>query len=381
MRQEKPAQAIRMHGVFDELTPEFLPRLVASQPPIDGQIIDGQIKTVDVIKANCRKSLNMMKSGAIENEEIVHETSARISEILGNELPILNKLVTFVIESGGKRVRSIIACYFAEMFSGISRDAHKISAIVEIIHAASLLHDDVLDDADTRRGKPSGKNIFGSKEVILGGDYMFATAIRSLNDFENPALMDIFTRVIRDLSVAELLQLEYERKPDITMENYLQIIYGKTGSLFQTACEGIAIHMKRSPDEITLCAEIGKLLGMLFQMRDDYLDYFNSALLNKPPYQDFENGLFTLPILLVRDKMGREDRDELLEYFNLETKARKDKNTIARFLGLLEKNQAREICLEKLKHKEIKLLSLIDQLPAHPFKTKIESQIKKLMQI
>jgi len=326
-----------------------------------------------------------MNKPVIDKESIVLHINNSIDRILGDELPVLTKMRRYTIESGGKRIRSLVGYYIAEMFSareqGLEQDIYKICAIVEIIHAASLLHDDVLDDANTRRGKPSGKKIFGSKEVILGGDYMFATAIRSLNDFENPALMDIFTRVIRDLSIAELMQLEFERRPEITYENYLQIIYGKTGSLFQTACEGVAIHVKRPVGEINLIAETGKNLGMLFQMRDDYLDYFNSALLNKPPYQDFENGLFTFPILLVRDSMNDEAKKELLSYFSMTEAQRKQPSTIESFLKFLEQHHTKSICLEKLKTMETDLLEKIASLPDHEYRQKIEQQIIKLMEL
>ena len=326
-----------------------------------------------------------MKMPTLDKENIILNINNSIQQILGDELPVLTRLKQYTIESGGKRIRSLVAYYVSEIYSaqkfGMQQEIYKISAIVEIIHAASLLHDDVLDDANTRRGKPSGKTIFGSKEVILGGDYMFATAIRSLNDFQNPALMDIFTRVIRDLSIAELKQLEYEKRPEITYKTYHEIIYGKTGSLFQTACEGIAIHMKRPADEILRIAEMGKNLGMLFQMRDDYLDYFNSALLNKPPYQDFENGLYTFPVLLVRDSMDATGKNELVSYFDMTEVQRKEDVTIEKFLALLEKYNAKGICLEKLKEIETHLLEQVTSLPDHEYRRKIENQITKLMEL
>ena len=320
-----------------------------------------------------------------DKDSIILKINESIHQILGDELAILSRLKKYTIESGGKRIRSLVAYYISEMFSasqqGVEKDIFKISAIVEIIHSASLLHDDVLDDANTRRGKPSGKIIFGSKNVILGGDYMFATAIRSLNDFENPALMDIFTRVIRDLSIAELMQIEFEKRPEITFEKYLQIIYGKTGSLFQTACEGVAIHLKRTPEEITHLAETGKNLGILFQMRDDYLDYFNSALLQKTPYQDFENGLITFPILMVRDSLNENEVSELLSYFSMTKEGRQEKVIIHEFLEFLMKHNTKKICLDWLKDMEMRLLDQISKLPDHPYRDKIEQQIIKLMDL
>lgn len=322
-----------------------------------------------------------MNSALTDKERIILGTNEEIGKILGDELPILSQLKEYVIKSGGKRVRSLVACYLAQMYSGMDRDTFKVSAVVEIIHAASLLHDDVLDDANVRRGKPSGKNLFGSKEVILGGDYMFATAIRRLNDYENPALMDIFTRVIRDLAMAELFQLAYEKNPEITMDNYFRIIYGKTGSLFQTACEGVAIQQNLEKSEIELCADIGKNLGMIFQIRDDYLDYFNSALLDKLPFQDFENGLYTFPVLYVREKMNEDEQDELMAIFNLPENEKKTDEGKKKLMDLLEKKQAQKICLEYMNNMAERLLAQINQLPEHEYRSKIENQVKQLMQV
>jgi octaprenyl-diphosphate synthase len=331
--------------------------------------------------ANLLKSLASMEISVIENEEIINGVNDQISAVLGDELPILTQLKNYVIESGGKRVRSIVATYIGEIFKASVEDSFKISAIVEIIHAASLLHDDVLDDANIRRGKPSGKKIFGTKEVILGGDYMFATAIRSLNDYENPGLMDIFTRVIRDLSIGELYQLEYEGSADISLDVYLKIIYAKTGSLFQTACEAMAIHTGKPEKEIMLMADLGKKLGLLFQIRDDYLDYFNGDLLLKKPYQDFENGLFTYPILIVRDIMKEDDKNKLLNYFASSRTERKRPETIQEFLRFIESYNAKNICRENMKKMETELLENIAGLPQHDFRTRIENQILKLMKL
>ncbi|MES0489165.1 MAG: polyprenyl synthetase family protein [Leptospirales bacterium] len=308
--------------------------------------------------------------GKIDNE---------IQNILGDEIFLITKLKEYIVESGGKRVRSILACLLAELYGELEDDIFALAGVVEIIHAASLLHDDVLDNSSTRRGKPSGKEIFGPKEVILGGDYMLACAIRKLNYYENPALMDVFTRVIRDLSISELIQMEYANNPDITLDLYYKIIYGKTASLFQTACEAVAIYTQKSEDEKHTIGEFGKNLGLLFQIRDDYLDYFNNTLLNKPAFQDFENGYYTYPVLVVREQGGAEVSKRIDNLFNSKISNRKDKTVQKEILQVLNEHHAQELSRKKINELFDLIQKQLSGYPESDYKDKITSQIENLM--
>ena len=314
----------------------------------------------------------------LASNKLLKDIDNQISLILGDELPILSKLKKYTTESGGKRVRSLLSCYLSSIFENDDEKIFGIAGVIEIIHAASLLHDDVLDDASTRRGKPSGKTIFGSKEVILGGDYMLSCAIRKLNEYEDPRLMDIFTRVIKDLSIGELLQMENIQSSSLSLETYNRIIYCKTASLFKSSCEAVGIVTRQPEITIFKLSELGEKLGILFQIRDDYLDYFNAKLLNKPPFQDFENGFFTYPVLCIENRSARA---EINSFFSKDAVVRKEEKTKKELLQVLKDSQSNETTLHYLNTLYNEIKEQLDSLPDSPAKGKILDQIAKLMNV
>lgn len=316
---------------------------------------------------------------------VVAEVDKNITNILikkeSVELAILENIKNYVVESGGKRVRPILLVLLSDLFDDKTfSEATSLGAVVEIIHAASLLHDDVLDNADTRRGKPSGKALFGTNEVILAGDYLLACAIEHLNGFERPRLLDLFTKTIRGLSVSELLQMQYAKNPKITMDIYQKVIYGKTASLFESAAASVAVLHNLSNHESVLLSTLGRSIGNLFQMRDDYLDYFNATLLNKPACTDFVNGLFTYPVLLLRE-ISPQCKKKADSFFALTEEERSTKEVQQDFFYLLEEYQVKEKILEKLKEEFSLLLNTLSQLPDHSGKELIEQQFHKLMKL
>lgn len=314
---------------------------------------------------------------------IVKNVDKNIASILNREnekqLAVMEKIKNYVVESGGKRVRPILLVLLSDLFDDKKSDvASSVGAVVEIIHAASLLHDDVLDNADTRRGKPSGKALFGQNEVILAGDYLLACAIEHLSHLRYPKLLDMFTKTIRDLSVSELLQLQYEKNPKITLDIYRQIIYGKTASLFESACASVAILHNLSQEQFELLSRLGSGIGNLFQMRDDYLDYFNSSLLNKPAFTDFTGGLFTFPILLFRESSA-ENKNTVDDFFNRSTTEREKKSTQKEFEKILQENEIARASREKIEEQFATLMDILLQFPDKPARALIEQQFKKLM--
>ena len=314
----------------------------------------------------------------ISSIKLLQNIDNQISLTLGDELPILSKLKEYTINSGGKRVRSLLSCYLDSIFEKENETIYGIAGIIEIIHAASLLHDDVLDDASTRRGKPSGKTIFGSKEVILGGDYMLSCAIRKLNEYKDPRLMDVFTRVIKDLSVGELLQMDNIQSSSLTLETYYRIIYCKTASLFKSSCEAVGIIAGQPESIVTQLSELGEKLGILFQIRDDYLDYFNAKLLNKPPFQDFENACFTYPVLCIENKA---ERQEINKFFSKQPGDRKEEETKKQLLQRLKEYKSDEKTLEYLNSLYNDINERLNLLPDSQATSKITEQIDKLMEI
>ena len=307
----------------------------------------------------------------------ISDIDQALFEVIGSDTPTLENLRTFTIESGGKRIRPIFFKLICESFGNFKPEAYHIAAILEIIHAASLLHDDVIDEAGERRGKPSGKKLFGNKKVVLGGDYLLACGIHRLNQFEDSTLMAIFTHVIRELSIAEIIQMENEQNLELDKATYQRIIYGKTAALFEAAGFAAGQYCGLQNDTMDALGEFGNRLGLYFQMRDDILDYFNPELLKKAAYTDFINGLVTYPLLLLKEEAGSHAA-QILTMLALEPSERKEKKTLKTLAALLEESKAKEICLNTLSEQEGLLADSMELLPAGEPKTLIQDQLDRL---
>ena len=318
-----------------------------------------------------------MVSQSTQLKSYIADIDQALFEVIGCDTATLENLRTFTIESGGKRIRPIFFKLICESFGNFESESYHIAAILEIIHAASLLHDDVIDEAGERRGKPSGKKVFGNKTVVLGGDYLLACGIHRLNQFEDSTLMAIFTHVIRELAIAEIIQMENEQNLDLNITTYRRIIYGKTAALFEAA--GLAAGRYCSVDEglAGQLGEFGNRLGLYFQMRDDILDYFNPQLLKKAAFADFTNGLVTYPLLLLKEESSLHIK-EIYSLLAQNPSQRKDKNTLKNLMILLQESKAKEICLNELMRQEELLFESLDLLPAGEAKGLIEDQLKRL---
>jgi octaprenyl-diphosphate synthase len=239
---------------------------------------------------------------------LVKSVDKKISEIVTADIKILARIKKQVLISGGKRIRPVVHYYFAKMLDYDGQEWRDVAAIGELIHAASLLHDDVIDGADERRGRPTVNVIYGNKPAILAGDFLLGCGFDHLRTLHDALpLFEIFTRVIRMLSVGELLQMEWEKNLALKDEIYRKIILGKTGSLFGAMVESAAVLSGLEGAERRRYRDFGERMGHLFQIRDDYLDYFSEET-GKPPLQDFRRGLVTKPLLILMRRLGGSDR-------------------------------------------------------------------------
>ncbi len=218
-------------------------------------------------------------------------------------LELLDKLAT------GKMLRSKLILKIA----GINDDSIKVCAIVEMIHAASLLHDDVIDDADTRRGQPSVNALFGNKTSIMFGDILYSIAFTQLSQMDKRIAYHI-SNAVTLLSIGEMHDVELTQKFNSDYDKYLDMIYKKTASLIEASARSAAIMANKDEERFAL---YGKNLGLAFQMIDDILDITqDSATLGKPALLDFVEGKVTIPYLLLHAKL--EDKNKLESLYKKE---------------------------------------------------------------
>ncbi|HMK50610.1 MAG TPA: polyprenyl synthetase family protein [Thermodesulfovibrionales bacterium] len=223
-------------------------------------------------------------------------------------IPMIGK---HILDGGGKRLRPLIMLLSAEM-SGYKGDASfTLAGIIESIHTASLLHDDVIDGADVRRGKTPAHAVWGNQIVILVGDYLYSNALRLAVLHKSQGIMESLSEATTRMTEAEILQLLKTADPDITEKDYLEIVSGKTAALISAACRIGAILGSVPTAQEEALSRFGKKMGIAFQMADDILDYMaDESELGKRLGKDLKEGKITLPLIYL---LKAASRDELKE--------------------------------------------------------------------
>ncbi|MEE9350834.1 MAG: octaprenyl diphosphate synthase [Thiotrichaceae bacterium] len=226
--------------------------------------------------------------------------NALIQRRLQSEVVLVNQLSTYIINSGGKRLRPLLALLVARA-CGYKGEHHvDVAAIVEFIHTATLLHDDVVDESDLRRGKETANNVWGNQAAVLVGDFLYSRAFEMMVDVGMMRIMEILANTTNTIAEGEVLQLLNCNDADTTEERYMEVIYSKTAKLFEAACLIGAVLAELPEEEQASIALYGMHLGTAFQLVDDILDYSASAEeLGKNIGDDLAEGKPTLPLIIA----------------------------------------------------------------------------------
>ncbi|MFC6919572.1 polyprenyl synthetase family protein [Meiothermus taiwanensis] len=230
----------------------------------------------------------------------------RLREVVRSEVEFVRLIEEDLVTAGGKRVRPRLVFLASNALGGVPY-AMELALAVELLHSASLLHDDLVDDAETRRGKEAAFRKYGNAVSVLSGDYLLSRLMALLAQTGRMELVAMFAETARQLSEAEVLQFQVAALHDYSLENYERIIDGKTASVMRVACEGAAVLGDAPPAEREALARFGSLYGQAFQMRDDYLDLMGTAeVLGKPAGGDVREGKVTLITLRLLEAYPEE---------------------------------------------------------------------------
>ncbi len=259
----------------------------------------------------------------------------RISNALKSDISLLNSTNDSILAHSGKQLRPLLALLFARACSGgtISEATVRYAASAELLHNATLLHDDVADDSDQRRGVPTIMSLMGPAVSVLVGDYWLVKAMELIlgDGGSDTRVIRIFSKTLSDLAEGEMLQLQKAQNCDTSQEDYLRIIYNKTASLFEAACLSAAVSVNASEEFEKTAIDYSVALGLAFQIKDDILDYDGTESVGKPLGVDILEQKITMPLLgamvnageeeerriraLVRDIAGHpEYRDEIVSF-------------------------------------------------------------------
>jgi len=234
--------------------------------------------------------------------------NAIILERMQSSVPLIPQLATYLIAAGGKRIRPLLTLAATSLFDGEMTRAHKLAAAVEFIHTATLLHDDVVDDSDERRGQQSANIVFGNEASVLVGDFLFSRAFQLMTEDGSLDVLRILSGASAIIAEGEVLQLTTQNNLDTSLEEYIKVIEGKTASLFAAACEVGPVIADQPAETVKALHDYGMNLGIAFQIADDVLDYSaEREKLGKAVGDDFREGKMTAPVILALQKADDEE--------------------------------------------------------------------------
>jgi octaprenyl-diphosphate synthase len=240
-------------------------------------------------------SLALIQSSITEDMRAV---DAVIRKSLHSEVVLINQVADYIINSGGKRLRPALVLLSAGVFGKIETRHHELAAVVEFIHTATLLHDDVVDESALRRGRATANTLFGNAASVLVGDFVYSRAFQMMVGVQNMRVMDILAEATNIIAEGEVLQLLNINDADISDDDYLRVIHYKTAKLFEAATRLGAVICQASTEDENAMAEYGMRLGTAFQLIDDVLDLSgNSEDIGKNLGDDIAEGKPTLPLL------------------------------------------------------------------------------------
>ena len=234
-------------------------------------------------------------------------------EAIRSRIGLVDLVTKYLVRQKGKKVRPILVLLSAELCGGVNEKSHRGAALVEILHTATLVHDDVVDDADTRRGLASINAVWKNKIAVLMGDYLLSRGLLVALDHDDFAFLKINSNAVRRMIEGELHQIQRSRKLDMDEEKYLRIIGDKTASLLSTCCEIGATSATDDPDAHRRLRDYGELVGLAFQIRDDILDYTGRrSITGKPTGLDLSEKKLTLPLVHALAQARPAERKEIL---------------------------------------------------------------------
>ena len=302
--------------------------------------------TVVQLKNQINNSYFQLKNSVEDKLLLVEE---KIKFKLTSDVELVQKMTDYHLETGGKRLRALLTLCSAKMcgYSKGTRDIN-LAACVELIHAATLMHDDVIDNGSLRRGKKTLNKIWNNQSSVLVGDYLLSRCFEMMVDDGNIEVLKLLSSTSSRIAQGEVLQLQHQGEIDMLEDTYLKIISAKTAELFAAATKVGAIISDMKNKEKEALEFYGRNLGLTFQIADDTLDYNSELkLFGKKIGQDFYEGKITLPIILLFQKAKNQEKEILKNIFLKEERSEEDFNYT---LNLIKRNNIIKECYQKAQH-------------------------------
>ncbi|MBT8274232.1 MAG: polyprenyl synthetase family protein [Bacteroidia bacterium] len=292
---------------------------------------------------------------------------------MSSKVALFNRITHYIVNRKGKQMRPMFVFLVAKMINNgeISERTYRGASVIELIHTATLVHDDVVDDSNRRRGFFSINALWKNKIAVLVGDYLLSKGMLLCIDNNDFDLLKIISVAVREMSEGELLQIDKARKLDITEAIYYDIIRQKTATLIAACCSLGAASVKPNSEEVETMRKFGELIGLAFQIKDDLFDYGDEKI-GKPTGIDIKEQKMTLPLIYVLNQCSKKDHDWIINSIKNHNKDRKRVKEVIKFV---KDNNGLDYAVEKMKYFQQEALQLLKSYPESDYKNSLELMV------
>jgi len=305
-------------------------------------------------------------------EKHISEFEDKFKHSMKSNVALLDKITQYIIKRKGKQIRPMFVFLAAGMCGRINESTHRAASLIELLHTATLVHDDVVDDSNIRRGFFSINALWKNKIAVLIGDYLLAQGLLLALNNDEFKVLKIVSDATREMSEGELLQIEKARKLDIEESVYFEIIRKKTASLIASCCAAGAASVK-APDEVIKKMHLfGECVGIAFQIRDDLFDYQNSYNIGKPNGIDIKEQKMTLPLIYMLNNVGFYEKRRIV---NVVKNHNNDPDRVATLIEQVNRSGGIEYATEKMKEYQQHSIDLLHQFPESEFRNSLEQLV------
>jgi octaprenyl-diphosphate synthase len=288
------------------------------------------------------------------------EFNTQFKNSISSNIPLLNLVTTFVLKKKGKQMRPLFVFLTSKMTGQITPSTYTAASLIELMHTATLVHDDVVDESNERRGAFSVKAIWKSKIAVLMGDYLLAKGLLLAVEHKEYDLLEIASNASREMSEGELLQLQKSRSLNIDIDTYYEVIRKKTASLIASCTESGARASGASNEVVEKAYDMGINIGMAFQIKDDLFDYQDNGLIGKPAGNDIKEKKFTLPLIYALNQADRSRSRAIIRKIKRGSSNQLLVNEVVQFVI---KNGGVEYASEKMQEFKQKAMDTLDSFP------------------
>lgn len=321
------------------------------------------------------KITEQIKQPIIKEMELFEK---KFHESMSSKVALLNRITYYIVNRKGKQMRPMFVFLTSKMVSGgeVNERTYRGAAVIELIHTATLVHDDVVDDSNRRRGFFSINALWKNKIAVLVGDFLLSKGLLLSIDNGDFDLLRIISVAVREMSEGELLQIEKARRLDITEDIYYEIIRQKTATLIAACCALGACSVRPESGDTEKMRKFGELIGMAFQIKDDLFDYTEDAI-GKPTGIDIKEQKMTLPLIYTLNNCSKEDKKWLI---NSVKNHNKDKKRVKEVIAFVKEKGGLDYAEQKMRQFRQEALAIISGYPSSPYKDSLELMVNYVIE-